>query len=174
MREVSHHGWYFKEISLRIMADSEIIACKHCGNISKMYIEGDTCVNETRHSSDDDYHPVSGTHYEVLRCPACNKISIVSYFWHEYMDEEDYNEYTFLYPEKPEYPKGLPDHILSSFITAERVKSIDVNACAMSMRRFLEQVCIDRSAKKGSLAQMLADLANKGEIPTKLVKVAEG
>ncbi|MEP7168010.1 MAG: DUF4145 domain-containing protein, partial [Bacteroidota bacterium] len=47
-------------------------------------------------------------------------------------------------------------------------------AYVILLRRLLELICIDRSAKKNTLALMLKDLSDKGEIPDKLVKVAMG
>ena len=115
-----------------------------------------------------------GTHYSVLKCPACEKINIVSYDWNDAMDSDDDISYDFLYPQNLNYPIGLPEEILKAFKAAEKVKSIDVNAYAILMRRLLELVCLDRNATSGTLAAMLKELANKNEIPDKLVKVASG
>jgi hypothetical protein len=156
------------------MANSKLIACRHCGNISRMDIEGNVFVNESWEDPQYGPGPDQGTHYDILKCPACDKINIVTYFTHEYMESEEDISYEFLYPQNSEYPQGLPQNILVSYKAAEKVKSIDVNAYAILMRRLLEQVCIDRGANSGTLATMLTELANKGEIPQKLVKVAAG
>jgi hypothetical protein len=127
-----------------------------------------------------DYDPVDGpvgawgTHYSVLKCPACGKINIVSYGWHDGMESDDEISYDFLYPQNSNYPIGLPEDILTAYKAAEKVKSIDVNAYAILMRRLLELVCLDRDASSGTLASMLKELADKNEIPKKLVKVASG
>lgn len=115
-----------------------------------------------------------GIHYSVLKCPACEKINIVSYEWHDGIESEDEISYDFLYPQNSTYPIGLPEKILTAFKAAEKVKSIDVNAYAILMRRLLELVCLDRNATSGTLAAMLKELAGKKEIPDKLVKVASG
>lgn len=115
---------------------------------------------------------IGGTQYSILKCPACKKINIVSHFWHDALEEEA--EYDFLYPQNASYPIGLPNKILKAFESAEKVKTIDVNAYAILIRRLLELVCLDRNATGGTLAAMLKDLANKNEIPDKLVKVASG
>ena len=51
---------------------------------------------------------------------------------------------------------------------------MDVNAYAILTRRLLELVCLDRGAQLNNLAVMLRDLANRNEIPDKIVKVAIG
>jgi hypothetical protein len=156
------------------MSLSELISCRHCGNISKMEIVGN--VNDDHTYVDPEYGPMTenGTLYSVLKCPACEKINIVSYNWHDGMESYDEISYDFLYPQNVNYPIGLPEKILTAYKAAEKVKSIDVNAYAILMRRLLELVCLDRSAKVGTLASMLKELSDKNEIPAKLVKVATG
>lgn len=154
---------------------SKITSCGHCFNISAMPIIGYITKNDEY--EDDDYGHVvgeSGITYCVLECPACRKINIIYYDWHDGMESDDEIEYKLLYPINQKYPLGLPDKILSAYKAAEKVKTIDVNAYAILMRRMLELVCIDRNAKQGTLAAMLKDLADKNEIPQKLVNVAKG
>lgn len=153
---------------------SKLISCRHCGNISNMEIVG--IVNDDHIYVDPNYGPMNetGTHYSVLKCPACEKINIVSYDWHDGMESDDEISYDFLYPQNVNYPIGLPEKILTAYKAAEKVKSIDVNAYSILMRRLLELVCLDRGAKVGTLAAMLKELADKNEIPDKLVKVATG
>lgn len=156
------------------MASSKLIACRHCENISRMDIEGNVFVDESWEDPQYGPGPDQGTHYDILKCPACHKINIVTYFTHEAMESEEDINYEFLYPQYSENLQGLPENILVSYKAAEKVKSIDVNAYAILMRRLLEQVCIDSGASSGTLAAMLTELASKGEIPQKLVKVATG
>lgn len=153
---------------------SKLISCRHCGNIAKMEIVGN--VNDDHTDYDPEEGPTGswGIHYNVLRCPACEKINIVSYTWHDGIESDDEISYDFLYPQNSNYPIGLPEKILTAYKAAEKVKSIDVNAYAILMRRLLELVCLDREASSGTLAAMLKELADKSEIPQKLVKVATG
>lgn len=154
------------------MSLSKLISCRHCGNISKMEIIGS--VNDQHNFFDSecglviDYIEI----YSVLKCPACEKINIISYVWHDGIENEDQISYDFLFPYKSNYPIGLPEKILKAYKAAEKVKTIDVNAYAILMRKLLELVCIDRKANGTSLDKMIADLAIKNEIPEKLVKVA--
>lgn len=156
------------------MSISKLISCRHCGNIAKMEIIGS--VNDDRTEIDPDYGPITewGINYSILKCPACEKTNIVSYTWHDGMDSDDEISYDFLYPQNSKYPLGLPEKILTAYKAAEKVKSIDVNAYAILMRRLLELVCLDRGASSGMLASMLKELADKSEIPQKLVKIASG
>lgn len=153
---------------------SQTLSCGHCANISPMKIIGHVYKPEHDLGSDDEPPTDQGTTYLILECPACKLDNIVSNYWHEYMDSEDVT-YKVLYPiSKSNIPVGLPSQIESTLAAAEKVKTIDVNAYVILLRRLLELVCIDRKAKSGTLAQMLTDLAAKGEIPDKLVLVATG
>jgi hypothetical protein len=70
-------------------------------------------------------------------------------------------------------PKGLPDNISKALIAAQKVKNIDANAFGVLLGRVLELVCMDRNAEGEYLSDKLLDLANKKEIPDKLVVVAK-
>jgi hypothetical protein len=115
-----------------------------------------------------------GIIYSILKCPSCKKVNIVSYGWNDVIESDDEIKYEILYPQENIYPIGLPDNIASILKAAEKIKNIDINAYTILLRRLLELVCIDRQAKGATLALMLKDLANKNEIPEKLVRVARG
>lgn len=153
---------------------SKTSTCGHCHNISKMEILGN--INDFKMIEDRDhgYYDEFGTVYSGLKCPACKKINIVSYYWNDSIESEDEIEYSNIYPKANSIPLGLPVSISKTLQAAEKIKSIDVNAYTILLRRLLEQVCLDRSAEGNTLAAMLNDLANKNEIPEKLVKVAKG
>jgi len=137
-------------------------------------------VNDMAVYHNNDYDPVygpppdQGTIYHVLKCPACQKVNIVSYYWDERMDSDEDVSYDLMFPADKNIPIGLPEKILKAYKAAEKIKTIDVNAYVILLRRLLELVCIDRNASGGALALMLKDLASKNEIPEKLVKVANG
>jgi uncharacterized protein YbaR (Trm112 family) len=158
------------------MAYSKVVTCGHCNNISKMEIKGGVYEDKTERDYDpeDGLNTEWGIHYDILTCPACAKENIVKYVWHDGMEGEEEITYKLLYPINDNTPLGLPEKILNAFNAAEKVRTIDVNAYAILMRRLLELVCIDRNAKKGTLAEMLKDLSSKNEIPEKLVEVAKG
>lgn len=153
---------------------SKLSSCGHCSNISHMPIKGKVFDIEPQGDSEHGYYGEAGLVYCVLECPACKKVNIISYNWHDGMESEDDIEYEILFPQDINFPIGLPENILSTLKAAEKIKTIDVNAYAILLGRLLELVCIDRKAKGDTLALMLKDLADKNEIPEKLVKVAKG
>ncbi|WP_218029084.1 DUF4145 domain-containing protein [Segetibacter aerophilus] len=153
---------------------SKLTSCGHCNNISHMRIIGS--VNDTEVYEDPDYGPMGegGTIYSVLECPACKRVNVVSYGWHDGIESDDEINYEILFPQENNFPIGLPDNIASTLRAADKIKTIDVNAYAILLRRLLELVCLDRKANGATLALMLKDLADNNEIPEKLVKVASG
>lgn len=150
---------------------SELMTCGHCGNLSHMPILGNAVIDDE--TTDHEYMGQSGSTYSILDCPACHKTNIISFDWYDGI-EEDEIEYEILFPINNAFPIGLPDDILKTYKAAEKIKTIDVNAYALLLRRLLELVCLDRKAEGTTLAAMLKDLSNKGEIPQKLVNVAIG
>jgi hypothetical protein len=115
-----------------------------------------------------------GTVYELLACPACEGISLRSYYWHDGAMDPSEVEFKALYPSQTDGPLGLPDGIRRAYDAAQKVRAIDVNAYGVLLGRLLELVCTDRNARGKHLAHRLEDLASKGEIPEKLVGVAKG
>ena len=148
------------------------LPCGNCVNVSRMDIVG--AVKESHTATDDYGEPTYeyGTSYFITKCPVCREVNIYRDSWH---DMQEYQEpYDLLYPSQKEFPVGIPGNILSTLKSAEKIKGIDVNAYAILLRRMLELVCIDRSAKGDTLAKMLKDLSDRGEIPGKLVTIAKG
>jgi hypothetical protein len=154
---------------------SKLLTCGHCKNISKMEIIGSI------HDNDEYKDPEigglvyeSGTTYSALRCPACEEINLVRYDWNDMMESEDEIDYEVIFPHISNVPFGLPEKVLKAFHAAEKGKSIDANTYAILLRRLLEIVCIDRNASGKYLSDMLKNLSENGEIPSKLVNVAKG
>jgi hypothetical protein len=87
---------------------------------------------------------------------------------------EDGVEYELLYPTDKGMPAGLPEAASRAYEAAQRVKNVEANAFGVLLRRVMEIVCQDRGAQGRSLSQQLQDLARRGEIPTKLIDVANG
>lgn len=88
------------------------------------------------------------------------------------MDENNIT-YELVYPQvNQKIPKGMPSTIEKAYRIADRIKAIDIDIYTISLRKILELVCIDKHAKSGTLNEMLQDLANKNEIPNKLVMIA--
>jgi len=148
-------------------------ACGHCGNRVPHEIVAEYSRVET-HENDPDGPPYdSGYVFELIVCPACKEVSLQTYFWHEFAEPGDIKT-EILYPVANKTPLGMPLKLGSAYQAAVRVKSIDPNAFGVLVGRLLELVCIDRNAKGKTLNEGLSDLAARGEIPTKLVAVANG
>lgn len=114
----------------------------------------------------------AGTVFELLLCPACDAVSLRSYFWHDgAMDPSDI-EFKTLYPPAIDQPIGLPEEVARLFDSAQQVRDVNANAYSVLLGRLLETICNDRGAPDGTLAERLAVLAANNEIPDNLVKVA--
>jgi hypothetical protein len=157
-------------------ADSpEIVQCGHCGNISPMRVVAEYSQMETCYQNGPgSYSWDEGNVYELLLCPACSSVTLRCYYWHDgYMESSDQTVINYLYPDSSKKPSGLPSKIQKAYDAAIRVKYIDVNAYAVLVGRVLDMICEDRSASGKNLYEKLANLSHKGEIPEKLVKVAD-
>ena len=149
--------------------------CNHCGNHAPMEI-GAEYYRSTKSICDDDpyeipdYVPEEGFRYHLLLCLACKEVTLREYFDAYYLDE--YINPKTLYPSTKSRLFGLPTKIQQAYEIAFKVRVIDVNAYAVIIGRILEMTCEDRNAIGDTLNKKLNDLAEKGEIPTKLVEVA--
>jgi len=151
---------------------SEEKQCGHCGNKVPMlrvahYADSinhlDEKTGQTWEESDC---------YELLKCPACNKIELRSYAWNDGMDPWDV-VYKPLYPVASKIPLGLPPEIKKAYVETLKVRNVSANAYGGLIGRVVELVCEDRRASGKDLFNKLRDLADKGEIPSKLVAVAD-
>lgn len=116
----------------------------------------------------------AGPVFELCKCPACDGITLREHGWHSgYMDGSDI-EYRTLYPLGEKALRGLPPKIDAAYRAAQKVRNIDANAYGVLVGRMLDLVCEDREARGATLAERLKSLAEKGEIPDKLVNVATG
>jgi len=149
--------------------------CRHCGNSAPMEIVAE--YSGVRRQDDYPHSDLSceaGTVYQLLLCPACQGISLRSYWWHELTMEASDIKFETLYPTQHEPPVGLPESISRAYDAALEVRSIDPNAYGVLLGRVLELVCLDRGASGRSLGRKLGNLSSRGEIPVGLVSVADG
>jgi len=146
--------------------------CGHCGNTAPMEIIGE--YSQVR-DYDDPRSGLSweaGPVYEVLVCPACHGVVFRSYYWHDMAIDFSEVEYKVLYPAESSTLTGLPDSIKRAFDAAKKVRAIDANAYGVLLGRLIELICEDRKATGRTLAEKLKDLSEKGEIPSKLLPIA--
>jgi hypothetical protein len=148
------------------------IKCGHCQNSVSMEIVASYSGVKSYSDERFDHTWDAGYVYELCKCPACEKISFRRYSWHSDLDCGD-TEYENLYPHVRDL-RGLPTRIETAYKAALRVRTIDANAYGVLIGRVLDLICEDRSASGKTLDQRLKSLAERGEIPTKLVDVATG
>jgi len=149
---------------------SGITKCGHCGNSSPMEVVSHYSQVSDKGDGADSYD--CGDIFDILLCPACNKIILRTYFYHEYMESEKDTSSTILYPVSRDSLLGLPAKVEKAYLAALKVRNVDVNAYGVLIGRVLELICEDRFAKGKDLNEKLKDLSAKGEIPDKLVNVA--
>ncbi len=151
------------------------LTCNHCNNTAPMEVVATYSTVRT-HSDNNPESPEwdEGDVHELLLCPACKKVILRKYHYHEWFIDDDINELKpqILYPTDHKTPQGLPTNINNAYLAAIKVRSIDTNAYAVLIGRVLDQVCIDRKADGDTLYAKLNDLSVKGEIPKKLVDIA--
>jgi hypothetical protein len=153
--------------------------CAHCGNTAPMEIvvqHSQVRSHEMELGGAPPFNTAAweeGAVYQLLECPACAGVVLRRYYYHDGRDPDEW-EMATLYPMTRTHPQGLPPTIVKGWEAAARVKQIDANAYAVLLRRVLELVSTDRGAVGKDLNAQLADLAAKGEIPTKLVDVSRG
>jgi hypothetical protein len=153
---------------------SGVVECGHCHNKAPMEIVH--IQSETRESSDsnDPFLYNAGDVYELLKCPACEGISLRKYYWNDAIMDGSDVQFELLYPLGEKSPRGLPDKIARAYEAAQKVRNIDANAYGVLLGRVLDFICEDRQASGKTLDEKLQNLAQRGEIPDKLVSVATG
>ena len=152
---------------------SGLIKCAHCQNKAPMEIVAEYSDVEAHTDESEGTYWEAGPVYEVNKCPACENVTLRRYIYHDGMDPSDV-EYEELYPVAGKFLRGLPSKIEEGFKAAQRVRSIDANAYGVLLGRLLDSICEDRHASGDTLDKRLKNLADKGEIPAKLVDVAAG
>lgn len=156
---------------------TEFLQCNHCGNRALIEIVADYYLS-LKTTSDDPYYeeyypqPEKGYYYKLLLCLACKEVTLWKYFDADYIDVDEIRIET-LYPSAALKLSGLPPQIQQAYEIALKVRIIDANAYAVLIGRILEMICEDRKSTGKNLYDKLNDLATKGEIPTKLVGVAD-
>jgi hypothetical protein len=113
-----------------------------------------------------------GNVYEILRCPACDRVTFQrGYFHDQFLDEW---QPVVLYPIDAKKVDGLPPAIERAYTAALAVKGIEAHAFAVLAGRLLEMICVDKGAQGSSLLEQLKSLAQTGVIPQQLIDIANG
>jgi hypothetical protein len=109
--------------------------CCHCGNSVVMEI----VANHSRVKCDDDSSQSNhsrncGIVYELLSCPACEAVTLRSYYRDERMPASDI-KFKTLYPAINEDSVGLSRSMKQSYSAARRFRTIDADAYRVMLRR---------------------------------------
>lgn len=158
------------------------LKCLHCGNTAPMEIvakHSNIHAESTPGPEEDEtFEWEEGELYRLLSCQGCGKVMLQrDYYDSKYedlFDEATPEAYTTLYPQPDTMPKVLPRKVKTEYDAAIAVKPISANAYAVLLGRVFDEVCEDRKASGKTLAERLADLATKGEIPRPLAEMAHG
>jgi len=149
------------------------IKCGHCGNKAPMKIVASYSEVDPIMDSDGDVVDEVVDYYELVRCPACERVMLRHSNVGPWDDPEADVVKHILYPKEPNVIRGLPEEVRKAYEAALKVRSIDTNAFAVLLGRVLDKICEDRKAKGESLSQRLSDLAQRGEIPSRLAEMAK-
>lgn len=157
----------------------KFLQCGHCRNQVPMDIVAEYYLptEHTYDDPDDAYYDCcngiiyakEGYHHKLLLCLVCNEVTYWRYFDADYL--ECYEKEIF-FPSELYKLSGLPNQIQKAYDIALKVRGIDTNAYAVLLGRILDIICEDRKALGNTLNKKLIYLAEKGEIPEKLVRVA--
>ena len=89
------------------------------------------------------------------------------------MEDGEFQNAELEYPEAGRLHVSVPQTIRDVYEEAARIREIAPNAFAVQIRRALEALCEDRSAKGRSLADKLKDLSDRAEIPPVLAEMTD-
>ena len=148
-----------------------LVKCYHCGNKGNL----DVLNIKKTISGDDVNSPLETVFYYTLFCPVCKNISLYmkwTYWGYEDQNGDSIFENNIIYPENSFNFNGAPKEIKAAFVSAIRVKNIDISICALALRRVLEIVCKEKNAKGKNLYNMIQDLVNRKILPDTFDKAA--
>jgi hypothetical protein len=140
------------------------IKCGNCEKLTKQQIVANYTDIDIDTDQEEGYYNETRYLLQLSLCPSCDFINLT-------VENEDGTIHV-LFPSPPKDLEGLPPSVGKAYKAARAVKRIDPNAFAVLLGRVVELVCLDRGAKGNTLNDQLQDLANRGEIPDKLAKMA--
>jgi hypothetical protein len=145
---------------------TNIAYCPHCGNeapqrlIHKQNYYEKSWDATTGERTEEDV-PRSSF---VAACATCGNVLIYDNPGDQ-TDERRFASCSLVYPKTPLLSSVIPRQIANSYAEAFKVRAISPNAFAVLIRRTLEILCNERGVTKGTLANRLKVLSDKGELP---------
>ena len=144
--------------------------CPHCSNRAPQRLLHTHEYLGQGYSMDGSVENDLPCAYYVAVCETCNEILLYSSFV-GYIEDKDFHRAYLVWPDPGVLHSSIPNAICECYVEAARIKNLAPNAFAVQIRRALEALCDDRSAKKGVLHLRLKDLVSRGEIPPVLAEM---
>ena len=142
--------------------------CYHCGNKGLMELK---CECHQQFGGEIDGSMEEHFTWTLLKCKVCNMITLIQVYTDETMCNEEHGQEFYkenIYPLNNYNMKNVPNKISSAFEAALKVKNIDLKICMMGMRRVLELICKDNSARGRNLEAKIEDMINKNIFPREM------
>lgn len=146
-----------------------LLTCYHCGNRGLMPIEfvheqnfGGYVYDTQGKAVDRELEETFLWH--LVSCPVCGFVTLMEEYNNECMQENDV-ETSILYPQCTINYTGVPETVKEAFESALKVKNIDKEICALSLRRVLEAICKDKGATGKDLNSMVQDMIARKILP---------
>lgn len=105
-------------------------------------------------------------------CPACQNVALGELVHGGKAEGGELTAIRYRYPAPLDVQGSLPPNIRREYESALDVREINPNAFAVLLGRVLQLVCQDRGAQGGTLFKQLENLAQRGEIPTRIAEIA--
>lgn len=146
--------------------------CPHCGNRAPQRLIHTHDYLGKGYSRDGGVDNNIPCTYHVAVCETCNEILVYHVFM-TIVEDKDFHRADLVWPDPGVLHQSVPKAIAECYVEAARIKNLAPNAFAVQIRRALEALCDDRSAKKGALQLRLQDLVSRGEIPPVLAEMTD-
>jgi Domain of unknown function (DUF4145) len=146
--------------------------CPSCGNKSPQRLIHVQHCSDTAYAYEDEEAVDLPLAYYVAACETCDGILLYQSI-SNILEDGHFNQAELVYPHSGELHKSVPSRVAKIYKEAARIKNLAPNAFAVQIRRALEALCEDRGAQKAVLQKQLKELADKGEIPTKLAELSD-
>jgi len=144
--------------------------CPHCGNRAPQRLIHTQEYLGRGYSMDGSVDNTLPCTYFVAVCETCNEILLYDVFC-DIVEDKDFHRANLVWPNPGVLHQSVPKAIAECYAEAARIKNLAPNAFAVQIRRALEALCDNRSAKKGVLHLRLKDLVSRGEIPPVLAEM---
>jgi hypothetical protein len=110
--------------------------------------------------------------YYVASCETCDGILLYQSI-SNVLEDKQFNQADLVYPHSGDLHKSVPERVAKIYKEASRIKNLAPNAFSVQIRRALEALCEDRGAQRAVLQRQLKELADRGEIPSKLAELTD-